>query len=1041
MSTGRTRRFGALLLSFLLTSVALGAPHDASAEAFAPALYDAIEYRLVGPYRGGRSATVTGVPGDRSTYYFGSVGGGVWKTTDGGAKWRNVSDGFFGGSVGAVAVSESDPNVIYVGLGEKTIRGNVSSNFGVWKSTDAGKNWRFIGLEDTRHIGRIRVHPTNPDIVYVAAMGDLWQSSDARGVYKSMDGGQTWRRVLFANEDAGAVDLVLQPGNARILYASTWNVRRSPYSLSSGGAGSDLWKSTDAGETWEQLTDLPGLPAAPRGIIGVTVSPVNPDRVWAIIEAEDGGVFRSDDAGESWKKLNSDRALRSRAWYYTRIIADSQNENRVYVMNVSYGVSEDGGKTFSLHRAPHGDHHDLWIDPEDNTRMIIADDGGAQVSTDAGASWTTYHNQPTAQFYRIATDDHFPYRIYGAQQDNSSIRIAHRGSNGAAITERDWEVTAGGESAYHAIDPTNPDVVYGGNYKGYLYRFDHGNDQRRSVNVWPLNPAGSGVEVMKYRFNWNFPTFFSHHDPKRLYAFSHRVHVSTTEGQNWDTISPDLTRAIPETLVSSGGPITQDNTGVEYYATILTANESPLEAGVLWTGSDDGLLHVTRDDGETWQNVTPRGAPERIMWNSIDVHPTQAGGAYVAGTLYKAGDFTPYLYRTTNYGRTWTQITDGIDPLHFTRVVRADPDRAGLLYAGTEYGMYVSFDDGENWQSFQLNLPEVPITDLQVRDRNLIVATQGRSFWIIDDLSPLHQLEDFVAEADFHLFKPKPSYRMRSGRGRRDPLLQGANHPAGVMFYFNVDADALDGEVVSLEILEAGGSLVKRFASDADGDAPSLDVNAGANLFVWDMRYPDALSFDGLILYSSNTRGPLAVPGTYRARLSIGNASVEQTFEILPDPRIDASIADLQAQFDFLIAVRDKLSDAHQAVIDVRTVRADLDYLEGKLDEAAPESLREAITLLRHEMTIIENNIHETRNEAYQDPLNFGIKLNNRLAYLATHESAGDFPPTDQAVAYQAEVSAQIDAEIAALDALFEDRIPDINQLLGVQGVSVLGRP
>ena len=1041
MSTGRTRRFGALLLSFLLTSVALGAPHDASAEAFAPALYDAIEYRLVGPYRGGRSATVTGVPGDRSTYYFGSVGGGVWKTTDGGAKWRNVSDGFFGGSVGAVAVSESDPNVIYVGLGEKTIRGNVSSNFGVWKSTDAGKNWRFIGLEDTRHIGRIRVHPTNPDIVYVAAMGDLWQPSDARGVYKSMDGGQTWRRVLFANEDAGAVDLVLQPGNARILYASTWNVRRSPYSLSSGGPGSDLWKSTDAGETWEQLTDLPGLPAAPRGIIGVTVSPVNPDRVWAIIEAEDGGVFRSDDAGESWKKLNSDRALRSRAWYYTRIIADSQNENRVYVMNVSYGVSEDGGKTFSLHRAPHGDHHDLWIDPEDNTRMIIADDGGAQVSTDAGASWTTYHNQPTAQFYRIATDDHFPYRIYGAQQDNSSIRIAHRGSNGAAITERDWEVTAGGESAYHAIDPTNPDVVYGGNYKGYLYRFDHGNDQRRSVNVWPLNPAGSGVEVMKYRFNWNFPTFFSHHDPKRLYAFSDRVHVSTTEGQNWDTISPDLTRAIPETLVSSGGPITQDNTGVEYYATILTANESPLEAGVLWTGSDDGLLHVTRDDGETWQNVTPRGAPERIMWNSIDVHPTQAGGAYVAGTLYKAGDFTPYLYRTTNYGRTWTQITDGIDPLHFTRVVRADPDRAGLLYAGTEYGMYVSFDDGENWQSFQLNLPEVPITDLQVRDRNLIVATQGRSFWIIDDLSPLHQLEDFVAEADFHLFKPKPSYRMRSGRGRRDPLLQGANHPAGVMFYFNVDADALDGEVVSLEILEAGGSLVKRFASDADGDAPSLDVNAGANLFVWDMRYPDALSFDGLILYSSNTRGPLAVPGTYRARLSIGNASVEQTFEILPDPRIDASIADLQAQFDFLIAVRDKLSDAHQAVIDVRTVRADLDYLEGKLDEAAPESLREAITLLHHEMTIIENNIHETRNEAYQDPLNFGIKLNNRLAYLATHESAGDFPPTDQAVAYQAEVSAQIDAEIAALDALFEDRIPDINQLLGVQGVSVLGRP
>ena len=1036
-------RFARSLLFVLLLPVLVLSAHGVAAApepTWDPGLYDAIDYRLIGPYRGGRSGTVTGVPGDRSTYYFGSVGGGVWKSMDGGATWANISDGFFGGSVGAVAVSESDPNVIYAGLGEKTVRGNVSSNFGVWRSTDAGKNWTFVGLEDTRHIGRIRVHPNDPDTVYVAAMGDLWQSSDARGVYKSTDGGETWERVLFANEDAGAVDLVFEPGNPRILYASTWNVRRTPHGFSSGGPGSDLWKSTDAGATWEKLTDLPGMPAAPRGIIGVTVSPANPERVWAIIEAEDGGVFRSDDAGESWTKTNSDRALRSRAWYYTRIIADTQNENRVYVMNVSYAVSEDGGNSFTLHRAPHGDHHDLWIDPDDNERMIIADDGGAQVSTDAGASWTTYHNQPTAQFYRIATDDHFPYRIYGAQQDNSSIRISHR-SAGAAITERDWEVTAGGESAYHAIDPENADVVYGGNYKGYLYRFDHGNDQRRSINVWPLNPAGSGVEVMRYRFNWNFPTFFSHHDPDRLYAFSHRVHVSTTEGQNWQTISPDLTRAIPETLVSSGGPITQDNTGVEYYATILTANESPHEPGVLWTGSDDGLLHLTRDDGETWQDVTPRGAPELIMWNSIDVHPTEPGGAYVAGTLYKTGDFTPYLYRTTDYGRSWTRITDGIAPLHFTRVVRADPDRAGLLYAGTEYGMYVSFDDGDSWQPFQLNLPEVPITDLQVRDRNLIVATQGRSFWIIDDLSPLHQLDDYVAGAAFHLFQPKPSYRMRPGRGRRDPLREGENHPAGVMLYFNLPETLGENDVVSLELLEADGTLIKRFATDADDDEPELDVDGGSNLFVWDMRYPDALSFEGLILYSSNTRGPLAVPGTYRARLSLNGDSVEQTFEILVDPRVDSTLADRQAQFDFLIAVRDKLSDAHQAVIDVRTVRADLDYLEGKLDEDAPERLRESIALLRADMTVIENNIHETRNEAYQDPLNFGIKLNNRLAYLATHESAGDFRPTDQAIAYQAEVSAQIDAEIAALEALFEDRIPEINRMLGVQGVSVLGLP
>jgi photosystem II stability/assembly factor-like uncharacterized protein len=1043
------------VLALILLAGGMHIPVAHSQDSFDPSLYGAIEYRLVGPYRGGRSGTVTGVPGDRGTYYFGSVGGGVWKSIDGGSKWSNISDGFFGGSVGAVAVSESDPNVIYAGLGEKTVRGNVSSNFGVWKSTDAGKTWSFLGLEATRHIGRIRVHPTNPDIVYVAAMGDLWQPGEARGVYKSTDGGESWNKVLFANDDAGAVDLVFQPGNPRIIYASTWNVRRTPHGFSSGGPGSDLWKSTDSGATWEKLSELPNMPAGPLGIIGVTVSPANPDRVWAIIEAEDGGVFRSDDAGETWEKINSDRALRSRAWYYTRIIADSQDENRVYVMNVSYAVSTDGGTTFSLHNAPHGDHHDLWIDPADNQRMIIADDGGAQVSTDGGDSWTTYHNQPTSQFYRIATDDHFPYRIYGAQQDNSSIRISHR-SDGIAITERDWEVTAGGESAYHAIDPDNNDIIFGGNYKGYLYRYNHENKQRRAINVWPLNPAGSGVEVMKYRFNWNFPTVFSHHDSDKLYAFSHRVHVSMDEGQSWDTISPDLTRAIPETLVSSGGPITQDNTGVEFYATILTANESPYEEGVLWTGSDDGLIQLTRDGGDTWNDVTPPNAPDLLMWNSIDIHPTQPGGAYVAGTMYKSGDFAPYLYKTTNYGRSWTKITNGIEATDFTRVVRADPNRPGLLYAGTEYGMYVSFDDGRSWQDFQLNLPEVPITDLQVRDMNLIVATQGRSFWVIDDLTPLHQLDDSVAQAGVHLFKPKPSYRMRQpGRGERDPLLEGENHPLGVMFYFNLDETPDDDNPASIEILDSNGNLVKRISSKPEDDEESEDAEesdeedgkllkaeAGANRFVWDMRYPDAVSFEGLVLYSSNTKGPVAVPGTYRARLNFDGQNVEQEFEILKDPRVLSSQADLKAQFDFLINVRDKLSEANQAVIDIRKMYDDFDYLEAKL-EGKPESeqLLEAIASLREQASVIENNLHETRNEAVQDPLNFGIKLNNRLAYLATHESAGDFRPTDQGEAYRLEVSAQIDQETAALETLVEEQLPEINLMLRLQEIEIMGAP
>jgi photosystem II stability/assembly factor-like uncharacterized protein len=1038
----------ALLPFILMMSVQALAQSEKIPTAYDAELFDAMEYRLIGPYRGGRSGTVTGVAGDRDTYYFGSVGGGVWKTQDGGNTWENVSDGYFGGSVGSVAVSESDPNVIYVGLGEKTIRGNVSSNFGVWKSTDAGKTWVFVGLKDTRHIGRIRVHPTDPDTVYVAAMGDLWQSSEERGVYKSTDGGESWAKVLFANADAGAVDLTFDPGNPRILYASTWNVHRTPYSLSSGGPGSDLWKSSDSGETWKKLTDLPNMPAAPRGIIGVTVSPANTERVWAIIEAEDGGVFRSDDAGETWEKVNSDRALRSRAWYYSRIIADSQDENKVYVMNVSYATSTDGGKTFSLRNAPHGDHHDLWVDPDDNERMIIADDGGAQISTDAGDSWTTYHNQPTAQFYRIATDDHFPYRIYGAQQDNSSIRIPHR-TDGVAITERDWEVTTGGESAYHAIDPDNNDIIYGGTYKGYMYRLNHANNQQRSINPWPLNPAGSGVEVMKYRFNWNFPTFFSHHDSDKLYAFSNQVHVSKTEGQNWETISPDLTRAVPETLVSSGGPITQDNTGVEFYANILTANESPYEEGVLWTGSDDGLIQVTRDGGESWEDVTPPKAPKMVMWNSIDIHPSQPGGAYVAGTMYKSGDFAPYLYKTTNYGKSWTKITKGIAPLHFTRVLRADPDRAGLLYAGTEYGMYVSFDDGKRWQPFQLNLPEVPITDLQVRDRNLIVATQGRSFWIIDDLSPLHQLDKTVADADFHLYAPKPSYRIhQGGRGERDPLLEGENHAAGVMLYYYLDQAVEDADVVSLELLESDGTVIKRFSTDAGDEEDEeknelkLDAKEGANLFVWDMRYADAVSFDGIILYSANTKGPKAVPGTYQARLTVNGESVDQNFEILKDPRVLSSMADLQAQFDFLLAVRDKLSEANQGVLDIRKLRADIQYMQTKLkgDDSA-ESILESLTDLNDEMTVIENNIHETRNEAYQDPLNFGIKLNNRLAYLATHAASGDFPPTDEAQAYKKEVSAQIDQEIAALDQLLSIRLPTINAMVAQQGIEVLSKP
>jgi len=1017
-------------------------PLDAQSEkTFDESLYEGMEWRLVGPFRGGRAGTVTGIPGKPKLYYMGTAGGGVWKTEDGGQTWSCISDGFFGGSIGAVAVSESDPNVIYVGEGEQTVRGNVSSGWGLWRSTDAGKTWKDIGLKESQHIGRIRVHPNNPDLVYVAAMGNLWKPNDMRGVYRSRDGGETWERILFESDKAGAVDLILDPNNPRIIYASTWEIRRNGYRMDSGGPGSHLWKSKDGGDTWEKLTGKPGLPKGVIGIIGVTVSPQNSERLWTIIEAGDGGVFRSDDGGETWTKVNENRALRQRAWYYSRIYADPQDVDAVYVLNVSFWKSQDGGKTFQSMDTPHSDHHDLWIAPDDNTRMAVADDGGGQVSTDGGRNWTTYHNQPTAQFYRVTTDNHFPYRIYGAQQDNSTVRILHR-TSANAITGQHWEPSAGGESAHLAPDPEDPEIVYGGTYKGYMMREDHRSGQTRSVNVWPFNPAGSGAEVMKYRFNWNFPVFFSPHDPGKLYVASNYLHVSYDEGQSWEVISPDLTRADPETIESSGGPITQDNTGVEYYATVFAVTESPREEGVIWAGSDDGLLHVTRDGGETWKEVTPPMAPRHNMMNCIDIHPTIDGGAYVAATSYKFGDYTPYLYKTTDYGKSWKLITDGIDANHYTRAIRADPERPGLLYAGTEWGMYISFDDGASWQPFQLNLPIVAIRDLHVRDNNLIAATHGRSFWMIDDLTPLHQLDESIAQRDFHLYRPKPSYRMaQGGWGGADLKREGENHPDGVIFHYFVE-EIPDSLEVKLDILEADGDLIRSYSNQAKEHDEKLEVESGGNRFVWDMRYPGFTEFPGMVLYSSPNRGPKAVPGEYRARLKVGKTSVEQTFEIIPDPRLEQSVADYQSQFDFLVKVRDKVSEAHQAILDIRRTKKDADYLKEKVGEKeAYEELVKMAEELKKELTLIENQIHETRNQSRQDPLNYGIKVNNRLAFLMADQQRGDYPPTDQAQEVFKQLSSELEGYLENLDQLLQEKLPQINNLAEQKVVPVISRP
>jgi photosystem II stability/assembly factor-like uncharacterized protein len=1031
-----------LLTTLLLTSFLTEAQKKITPSttlSFDQSLYSGIKWREVGPYRGGRSCTVTGVPGNPNLYYFGTVGGGVWRTKDAGQSYENITDKYFGGTIGAVAVAENDPNVIYVGEGEQTLRNNVSSGWGVWKSTDAGATWKHMGLSDSRHISRIRIHPKNPDVVYVAAMGNLWKPNEMRGIYRSVDGGANWKKVLYINETAMAGDLAMDPNNPRILYAATWNMKRNGYRMDSGGPDSKLWKSTDGGDTWENLSDKPGMPKGTNGIIGVTVSPVNSNRLWAIIEnTEAPGVYRSDDAGKTWTRLNQDRALLQRAWYYCRIYADTQNEDKVWVMNVSYGVSKDGGKTFELKNAPHGDHHDLWIDPNNNQRMAIADDGGAQISNDGGENWTTYHNQPTAQFYRVTTDNSFPYNILGAQQDNTSVRIPHR-TDGNSITDKDWIALSIGESAHLAPDPTNPNIIYGSDYKGYMSLQNLDNGQERSTNVWPDLPAGSGVEVMKYRFNWNYPLVFSKHDPKKLYAGSNHLHATTNGGQSWQEISPDLTRGEPETIKSSGGSITQDNTGAEYYANIFVIAESPYTKDEIWTGSDDGLLHFTTDGGKNWKNVTPPQSPKYNMWNSIDVNPFVKGGAYAVATSYKFGDYTPYVYKTSDYGKTWTVITNGIPKEEFVRVVRADQKRQGLLYAGTEKGMWISFDDGTSWNKFQLNLPPVPIADLAWKDDNLIAATHGRSFWMIDDVTPLHQLKSEMTTRGSVLFKPAATYRMPSQGGYREPRKgEGENRPGGVLVHFYLKTVDEKTEA-KLEFLSTNGEVIKTYNNKAKEKSEQLTVKAGGNRFVWDMRYAGYKTFPGMVFYGSPNLGPKAVPGKYKVRLTVNGESQEQEFEILKDPRVTTTPEEFRAQFEYLTKVRDKVSEANQGIIDIRKIKEDLSSLKNKVsNETQYKELTESVKKFEDELTIHENNIHQTKNRSVQDPLNYGIKMNNRLAHLMVEQAAGDFPPTQQGEQVREMLTKMVDEELSKLQKTIQQNTERINNLAKEKGIEVV---
>ena len=985
-----------------------------------------IEWRSIGPFRGGRASSVAGVVGQPNVYYFGATGGGIWKTKDGGQSWKNISDGYFGGSIGAISVSISDPNIIYVGTGEETVRGNVSPGYGgFWKSYDAGKTWEKLNLNiDQVQVGRIIIHPKNPDVVFIAVIGDLFKNSKERGIYRTLDGGKNWKKVLYINERSGGNDITFEPGNPRVIYASTWNIRRTPYSLESGGNGSYLWKSTDEGNTWKNISNNDGLPKGIWGKIGIAVSPVNPNIVYALIENKNGGLFKSIDAGKSWKLINEDRNLRQRAWYYTRIYADTKFEDRIYVMNVQFWRSEDGGKTFKSYNTPHGDHHDLWIDPLDNKRMVVADDGGAQVSYDDAKNWSTYMNQPTAQYYRVATDNSFPYNILVAQQDNSTQRIPHRVNRGG-ISEKDWQSSAGGESAHLAADPLNPKVVYGGSYGGYLTRLDHETGESRSINVWPNNPMGHGAEDMKYRFQWNFPIFFSPWDKQKLYTTSNHFHKTTNEGQTWEVISPDLTRNEKEKLGPSGGPITKDNTAVEYYATIFAACESPYEKDLLWAASDDGLIHLSKDGGNNWENVTPKISPSHIMWNSVDPDPFVKGGLYVAGTLYKTGDYQPYLYKTKDYGKSWEKIDLGIEKNHFTRVLRADPKRKGLLYAGTESGVYISFDDGESWNSFQQNLPLVPITDLTIKNNNLIAATQGRSVWLIDDLTPLHQINTQILNSKFHVFKPIDSYRMGYPSWRTNSSKNGTNHHNGVKIFFNIDSTKVwnDSLKVSLEFMDMNRKTIKIFSNFSKENI--LKIKDGSNSFVWNMRYKNAEGFDGLIMWAASLTGPKAIPGKYFTKLTVNGESKETEFFILKDERSNSTINDLKDQFNFLIEIRDKVTEIHQSISDMRLIVNQINTFKSKI-----ENNIEIITKMNNlidKINIIQNNLYQTKNRSRQDPLNYPIKLNNKLAHLSSVASNGNYKPTDQMIEVKNELIKKINQELKKWDSIKNEELKNLN--------------
>ena len=1059
-------------------------------------LLNAMTFRCIGPSRGGRVVAVAGDPTDIATFYFGAVAGGIWKTTDAGQTWLNISDGFLEtSSVGALTVAHSDPNVIYAGMGESTIRVDVSHGDGVYKSVDGGQTWTHMGLAETRHISEIRVHPRNPDLVYVAAFGHAFGPNKERGVYRSADGGRSWEQILFKSEDAGAADITFDPRNPDVLYASMWQARRQFHEMSSGGPDSGLWKSTDGGDTWVDITAGLKLPAESIiGKIGLAASPVKAGRVWALVESShEAGLYRTDDFGESWQLLTDKQELRYRPWYYMHVFADPQDAETVYVNNLGMWKSTDGGKSFDSISTPHGDNHDLWIDPNNNRRIVQSNDGGANVSFNGGESWSTIYNQLTAQFYTVTTDNQEPhYRVYGTQQDNSSISVPSN-TNDGAIVWSDCYPAGTGESGYMAVHPENANIVYVGAVGsspgggGALQRYDHATGQIQLVNVWPEAHGGIGPKDLKYRFPWTFPIQFSPHDANVLYSTGNRIFRSTDEGHSWEPISPDLTRNDPTKLEASGGPITKDTSAAEHYCTIYTLCESQHEAGTFWAGSDDGLVHLSRDGGATWQNVTPTDLPEWSFIRTVEQSPHDPATLYLAATRYKHNETAPYLFKTSDYGQSWSPITNGIPADDYTRVIRADTEQPGLLYAGTETGLYTSIDDGSSWTRWEGNsstsagerLPVVPIYDLTVKGTDLVIATHGRSFWIMDDLSPLRQLAAAnlapnAAVSSAKLFAPRKTWRLQpdlfaawtssegkdysmglgkaatfvakkdaTGQTVRTMLDAGVSAPMGAIITYNLPGDISADAKVALAFLDGDGNVIREFAPKVAGydklsdeekalaDGVWITTDAGINRFVWNLRYAGATRVQGNKMAGEANQGPLIVPGSYQVRLTLSDQTLTESFEVVNDPRSTASQADLAEQLDLLLKIRDKISDAHAGINRLRGVTAQVSSWKTRLDgQGQYAAVTTAAKDFEEKLAAVETELILPGEHTDTFGLNDRVRLNAALSSVISIIGSADAKPTKQARELAGEYSAQIDQQLDILNGLLSDDLESFNEMV-----------